>query len=151
MLPTMKQQVFETVGNTELGWACMAPIMEPLRGKHPNVKLQVYTSLTHGQQILFMFYAYYNHAIHTLEEFRWWSSYYLSEPNMWSEIKARLTDFGEDHLLRLLKETEDAIKEELDESLISQYTRFHEITPMTLNRIGDYIRKNPNEFVLLEE
>jgi hypothetical protein len=102
LLVKMNRQEFESLDLKELGWRCMAPIMEPLRGKNPSEKTQVYSELTGGQQVLFMFYAYYNHAYKSIAEFYWWSAYYFAQPKMWSEIKTKLQDFQNGDLLRLL-------------------------------------------------
>jgi hypothetical protein len=69
LLVKMNRQEFESLDLKKLGWRCMAPIMEPLCGKNPSEKTQVYSELTGGQQVLFMFYAYYNHAYKSIAEF----------------------------------------------------------------------------------
>ncbi|WP_164985263.1 hypothetical protein [Ammoniphilus sp. CFH 90114] len=149
----------------------MSPIMEPLRGKDPILKSQVYSELTPSQQDLFMFYAYYNHAKHSLAEYYWWTAYYLAQPKIWTEIKLRLRNFGDENIVGLLEETEEVLQkwshprsmESFDvsvndlendsllrESLSPLYSHFQKITPFTLNQIGIYIRKHPEEFILVE-
>lgn len=168
MLVTMSRQSFESVDITELGWACLAPIMEPLRGKDPIRKSQVYSSLSPSQQALFMFYAYYNHAKHSLHEYYWWTAYYFAQPKIWTEIKRKLRDFRDHDMVELLEQAEQTLQKwdhprrmeaveislndlehdsALGESISVLFNRFHDITLCTRTLIGEFIRKNPEEFV----
>lgn len=172
MLVKMRRQEFDSLEDTALGRTCFEPIIPKIRGKDNTVKAKVYKKLTTGQQALFMFHAYYNHASNSLAEFYWWSTYYLAQPKAWSEIKAGLRYFRADAMLRLLEKMEGTLKarnrpnsfeefdvsykdldndSELFASVSSLNTIFHEISPAILKRIGEYIRNSPNEFIQFED
>lgn len=110
MFVKMSRQVFDSLEDAALGEACFEPIIPVIRGKDISVKTQVYEQLGTGQQALFMFYAFYNHAIKSLDEFFWWSAYYLAQPKAWSEVKVGLRYFKADALLKLLDEMEGILK-----------------------------------------
>ncbi|HWO96497.1 MAG TPA: hypothetical protein VNM45_09215 [Bacillus sp. (in: firmicutes)] len=170
MLVKMRRQVFDSLEDTALGRACFEPVIPKIRGKDSTVKTQVYKQLSTGQKALFMFNAYYNHASNSLQEFYWWSAYFLAQPKAWSEIKAGLRYFKADAMLVLLEEMEKLLKArnpdgvetfdasykdldhdaDLSSSASSLYAIFHEISPAILKRIGKYIRNNPTEFVQFE-
>lgn len=171
MLVNMDPRVFKSLDVIELGWACMAPILEPLRGKNPAVKSKVYSELSSGQQRLFMFYAFYNHAVKSAPEFYWWSAYYLAQPGLWSELGTKLGDAGSEDFVRLLKETEEVLRRHnhprsfdtfdaspediqqdalLKQSVISLYATFCEVTLLMRKELGEYVRSHPEEFVQFE-
>jgi hypothetical protein len=167
----MRRQVFDSLEDKALGGACFEPIIPKIRGKNNTVKTQVYKQLTTGQQALFMFHVFYNHASKSLAEFYWWSAYFLAQPKAWSEIKVGLRYFRADAMLQLLEEMEGILKarnhpnsfgrfdvsykdldndSELLASVSPLNTIFHEISPAILKRIGKYIRNNPSEFIQFE-
>jgi hypothetical protein len=172
LLVKMRRQVFDSLEDTALGGACFEPIIPKIRGKDSKVKAQVYRQLTTGQQALFMFSAYYHHARNSLAEFYWWSAYFLAQPKAWSAIKVGLRYFRADAMLRLLEEMEgileawnhprslesfDVSDKDLDNdsellaSVRPLYTLFNEISPATLQMIGEHIRNNPDEFIQFED
>lgn len=179
MLVTMRRQVFDSLDHVALGWACFEPIIlayknkmrEQVCGNNFAVKLQFYKQLTNGQQALFMFRVYYNHASKSTAEFYWWSTYFLVQ-STFSEVKVGLRYFGDYAMLRLLEETESFLEArnrqgiiemsdvsfnnldddlELLTSISRLYVIFQEIAPATLKLIGTYIRNNPSEFVQIED
>jgi hypothetical protein len=136
------------------------------------VKEEVYKQLTTGQQALFMFHVYYNHASNSLAEFYWWSAYFLAQPNAWAEIKAGLRYFRADAMLRLIEDMKGILEvrdyprslekfdvsykdldndSELLASVGPLNSIFNEISPATLKIIGEYIRNNRNEFIHLQD
>ncbi len=167
VLIPMNREQFGNLDDAELGWACIEPAIQLVRSGQMS-KSQVYAGLTSGQRALFMFRAYYNHAIQSLPEFYWWSSYFLAWQNAWKEIKAGLHYFEDDAMIQLFIETETALlsrnppqrleefqiphddldyDEDLRAMVIPLYNKFRELSPSTLNRMGEYVRHNPLEFV----
>ncbi len=172
MLVTMKRQVLDSLDPAALGWACIEPTLQQIHGKKPTVKSQVLAQLTPGQQALFLFRVLYDHAGNSAADLYCWVSYLLKESETWSAIKAGSRYFGDDAMLQLLEEIEgsleamhpqgdaprhDALPWDLDDDLelfasMSQLNAtFHNIAPETLKLIGEYIRNNPSEFVLIED
>lgn len=172
MLIEIKKQEFDALENTALGRMCFEPIVPMIRGKDNTVKTQVYKQLTTGQQALFMFNAYYNHASNSLTEFYWWSAYYIAQPKAWSEIKNSLQYFQATSMLQLLEKTEELLQAKKHPTCLAEFdvsykdldqdpdllasvrlltSTFQEIAPATLDKIGTRIRKNPNEFIQLIE
>lgn len=163
----MNSNEFHALDNTELSSACFSPIIPIIRGKSLDVKNQVYKQLLPGQKALFMFHAFYNHASNSLNEYFWWSAYYFSQPKAWLEILSSLRYFKADSMLEILEELEKFLIEEnfpknLEEFTLSQkqieyysnlpkiqslYLNFNEISSPTLNKIGEYIRNNPEQFI----
>jgi hypothetical protein len=171
MLVTVKKQIFESLNYDVLGWECIKPIVMQVRGKDFSAKSQVYSQLTRGQQALFMFRVYFNHASKSLVDFYWWSVYFQTQSS-WSEIKAGLQYFGDDIMIKILIETENILKEANQQGIIKLdnasyddldrssefkisisrlYTIFQETAPVTHRLIGEYIRKNTDEFVQIVE
>ena len=172
MVVTMKRQVFNSLDHATLASTCIEPTLQQLHGINPVVRSQVYAQLTPGQLALFMFRVLYDHAGNSAGDLYCWVSYLLGESQRWSAIKAGSRYFGDDSMLQLLEEIEvllearyqhedveqrDALPWDLDDdpdlfASISQLNAtFHEIAPTTLKLIGMYIRKNPSEFVLIED
>ena len=171
MLVRMKRQVFDALDPAALAWACIGPIALPLRGKHPTVKSHVYAQLTAGQQALFVVQVLYNHAGEEAAELYCWVSTLLRDPRAWGAIKAGVRYFGDEAMLHLLEQLEsvlearhqqedtqqrEALPWDLDEdpelftSMSQLNATFHELAPTSLKLMGEYIRKAPSEFVLIE-
>ncbi|MBS4196310.1 hypothetical protein [Lederbergia citri] len=168
----MTKKMFSSIDNIELGKACFAPIIPMIRGKSIEIKKQIYNQLSPEQKDLFMFSVYYNHAEKSLYEFYWWSAYYYAQPDAWIELKRALIHFKAKSMLCILNELEDFFREknysrnleninlsqkdidnqvDLQNFIQSMFTKFKEISPITLNKIGDCIRENPYQFVYLED
>ncbi|MED4726899.1 hypothetical protein P9597_01880 [Aneurinibacillus migulanus] len=174
MFVQMRRQEFDLLENTKLGEACFEPIIRVYKMEQnlKNDKTVFYKRLTKGQQALFMFHVYYNHANKSLSELYWWSAYFLAQPEIWSEIKVGLRYFKDDAMLLLLEEIEAVLKrhnhpssleeftvsrddldrnQELIESINTLNAMFHKIAPLTLKRIGTHIRSNSDEFVQIKD
>lgn len=61
-LVAMKQEDLDTLSDERLGWACMEPTFQLIRGKSPSTKSEVISKLTEGQQALCMFRVLYGHS-----------------------------------------------------------------------------------------
>lgn len=177
MLVTMKRPVFDTLDDVALGWACIEPTIQQIRGKELNVKSQVYAQLTAGQRGLLMFWVLYGHARNGVAQFYSEVEYLLAHADLWSELKLGLSYFGDDAMLRLIEKMEgvysvlvaknrlggaelrSACAQNLhgDSELPATVAvdrldvMYNETAPATLKRISAYIRKNPGEFVQIED
>ncbi|WP_413300163.1 hypothetical protein AA0X95_17805 [Bacillus sp. 1P10SD] len=172
MLIKMKRQVFDSLDDSALPKACFEPIIPMIRAKDGVVKSTVYKQLRTGQQRLFMFNAYYNHAKNSLAEFYWWTAYYLAQPKAWSEIKAAVEYFNLNEMWELLEKMETFLKEKLNTSSLEKFeisyndldrdpqlfsyfnslnTQFIEISPAVLKQIGKVIRNTPTDFIDFEK
>lgn len=66
MLATMSREAFQTMGDDELGTACFEPIIrayKEIQTRGEDFASELYTQLSPGQQALFVFRPFYNHAI----------------------------------------------------------------------------------------
>lgn len=172
MLIKMNREFFDSLEDTKLPKVCFEHIIPLIRGKNSTVKENVYRQLTRGQKALFMFNAYYNHASNSPAEFYWWSCYYLAQPKAWSAIIEGLRHFETESMVQFLGEVEELLLEVIPmeklvkseflykdiesnsklNALINQlYTKFINISPVTLKKIGEMIRNNPNEFIQFED
>lgn len=172
MFVTMSKRKFAALEDAALGAVCFEPVIPKIRGKSAAVKEQVYGGLTAGQQALFMFYAYYNHANKSLAEFYWWSAYYLAQPKAWAAIKASLNVFGAESMLRLFERIEETLDADRfprsldrfaaayndldgDPALLAAveplFGKFNEASSAALMMIGGYIRNHTEDFIRFEE
>lgn len=83
MLTRMKQELLQS---ENLSWLCIEPMLLAVRGKSPGAKLEMFNQLNEGQQALYLFYAFHNHA-NTVAEFYWFSSYFIGELLAWKGLK----------------------------------------------------------------
>lgn len=170
---TLTQDEFNSLDNDELGTACFEPILHAYKisqTQGEDFSTGLYTRLTSGQRALFGFWSYYTHVMESEAEFYWWSAYFIADGHKWAGLKEGLSYFGDQSTLYLLEEFEGILIErdhprELghfnitrddlyqDEEFLSMvcslYAIFHESLFMTLDIIGNYIRNNPQEFILL--
>lgn len=172
MLVKMTKQVFDSFEDTELFLACFDPFIPIIRGKNTSVKEEIYQQLTRGQQALFMFNVFYNHASKSLVEFYWWSAYYWAQPKAWAAIKEGLKYFKADRMLSLMDEVEFLLSNKnyprslegfpvtyndlendlnLHTSVSQLNSRFLEISRTTLKTIGESIRKHPTEYLSFKD
>jgi hypothetical protein len=163
MVIQMKREDFNSTPLVDLGWKCLEPIMIPLRGKSMEIKANIYQQLNQNQKALFMFYAFYNHAKNSLDEFYWWSLHFYSQPNSWSEIKTALLHLELTDIMELFVDIENIVKTnvqkfneqeslkkllEADGPAITQlFGRFNETIPQALTSIGEHIRNHPSDYV----
>jgi hypothetical protein len=157
----MSKREFEATEDGELGAACFAPIVPLIRAKSAQAKQDVYRELTRGQQGLFMFHVYVDHAKYSAEQFYWWTAHYAAQPDAWTELREGLNAFGAVALAELLEETKAALKhpigdvapgdldkdEALSESIHTLYSAFLRSASDAAARIGRAIRSNPTDFV----
>ncbi|MBO9130729.1 hypothetical protein [Bacillus sp. 165] len=167
----MKRELFDSLDDDSLGQACFKPIIEAYKIEQTlGNDSKVYEKLTAGQQALFMFRVYFNHVRKSLADFHWWNSYFMAKPERWLGIKEGLCYFGDRDMLHLLERIEGALQcadnlsdfdvtyrnnieddAELAFSLKPLQDAFHKMIPITVQRIGEYIRHHQNEFVCMEE
>lgn len=168
MLIHMKREYYHSLNDSSLPRACFEHIIPLIRGKDLTVKENVYRQLSTGQKALFMFNAYYNHASNSLVEFYWWSCFYLTQPNSWSALLDGFRYFNTESMVQFLIELEEILYEanpmlkfsnyefsykdlennsELNAQINRLYTQFNNISPITLKKISEGIRKNPKEFI----
>jgi hypothetical protein len=167
-LVVMKQEDLDTLSDERLGWACMEPTFQLIRGKSPSVKAQVISQLTDGQKALCMFRVMYGHSYQSEGEFYAWLSYLQDLAGYWTEVMAGIRFFGDAPMIHLLQETKafleerndklnkqwaDAVITDLDrepellEVISGLFKRFHNIAPNSMKFISEYIRSHPQEFV----
>jgi hypothetical protein len=136
-----------------------------------GVKERFYEELTEGQRALFMFNVYFNHISKSLIEFYWWSAYFMAQTKSWAAIKACFMYFNDEPFLSLLENIEQELKRhnhpitlenfsitrdelnqniELHASFESLYVKFENIYPVTIEKINNYIEKNLQEFIQIE-
>lgn len=177
--PGMKHQEVELLTQEELCNACFSPLIQAYKASmaaqmsnsDTEIKEQFYSKLTVGQKSLFSFYVYYNHAIKSLEEFYWWSAYFLAQPPVWSAIKAAFNYFEDERMLKLFERVEEVLKSfnhplSLDTFTITReqladnkellacisplHHEFNQLSPLTITIISHHIRANLNAFIVIE-
>ena len=159
VLREITQCEFETLGDAELIWYCIEPVIRDIRGKNISVKLNAYEGLTEGQRTLLMFQILYGHSSNGVREF-FYGSYYLDKQGFWPQLKQAIASIGDTALLPLLDEIEQAyaiVKHNQDkleqtngeiESRIAYIDeRLAKILPETVKMTAAYIRRYPNEFL----
>lgn len=164
MLIMMKKADFYSFDDYDLGWACIEPIIQKVRGRDLTIKSQVYTQLTPGQQSLLMFFVLYGHSRKGIIQFYNEMDYLLTEIGIWPELRKSMLYFGDNDMLELLKEIENMYyilqRNQLENSKINNDPelllavdqldkKFHEIIQSLFKKIGKFIRENPDEFVYL--
>ena len=171
-LVAMKKQEWDSLNDERLGWACMEPTFQQIRGKEMSVKTQAISRLTKGQQALCMFRVLYDHAKNSVSEYYAWICYLLDNEVYWTGVTGSLHFFGDSSMIRLLEETKevlearnhklgtqwsDAALKDLDQdqelriAVSRLFERFLEIAPDSLRQISAYIRSHPQQFVVLED
>lgn len=167
MLTRMKQELLQS---ENLSWLCIEPMLLAVRGKSPGAKLEMFNQLNEGQQALYLFYAFHNHA-NTVDEFYWFSSYFIGELLAWKGLKTGVLFFQGYELIKVLEQMESVIhlknkladgswKEaspadlerdtELNE-LISPIFKEYQINARKfIESTNTYIQDNPQEFIEIE-
>lgn len=180
LVPIMKRREFDSLPQEALWDVCFKPLIDAYKdrmvgltiGESFEMKEQFYKELTLGQQALFTFHVYYDHAIQSLEEFYWWSAYFMAQPKIWSAIKSGFIHIGDHQMLEVVENLETVLKKyklprSLDEfnvaredlianqallaSIRSLHNNFSLAAPSTLQMINNYIRSNLKEFVIIED
>lgn len=171
-LVAMKQKDLDTLSDERLGWACMEPTFQLIRGKSPLIKSQVISQLTEGQKALCMFRVMYDHSRNSEGEYYAWISYLQELPGYWTGVMDSIRFFGDDLMIHLLQDTKKVLEErndklgkewadtaitdidreaELREAISGLFERFEQIVPNSLRIISEYIRCHPQEFVEIED
>lgn len=169
MLVKMKRENFESLDDGSLIRSCMEPVFQSVRGKSPEIKAQMYSSLNEHQQALFMYLVFVDHSRGSAAEFYCWTFFLLAEPKTWSEIGKALRHFRVDSLLQFLEETECTVQSvngkadrqgearpgdleddpELRHAVEQLYERFRKLLPDAEQRISSLIRNRADLFVEL--
>ena len=171
MLVAMNHQVFDSLDEVSLIWACIEPTIQKIRGKNFAIKADAYTHLTIGQQALLMFQILYGHTSIGVTEFYCLIPYLPSKGGIWQELKKGMQHFEDYSMLQLLSKMErdyyaleeKALREGIesldvcinnlgkDSELLSTIRQhdiiFNETIPKTIKLISSYIRNNPSEFI----
>lgn len=168
LLAKMTTETFNSTELSDLPKACFDHLIPLIRGKSGAIKNDVYSRLTQGQQALFMFKIYYDHALDSCSEFYWWNAYYMAQPPIWEGIKSRISLSDADEMLALLEKMETVLKQyehprsfekfdaslqdleklpELREAIEPIHEDFKEISSEVLSKIGSYIRSHPEQFI----
>ncbi|MGE7948979.1 hypothetical protein [Lysinibacillus sp. NPDC093688] len=175
MIIKVKEEDFD-FNCSSLSQRCFEPLIKVYkvrmsRETNIGVKEHFYEELTEGQRALFMFNVYYNHISKSLIEFYWWSAYFMAQPKSWAAIKACFKYFHDEPFLLLLEKIEQELtrhnhpttlvnfsitrdelnhNKELHASFESLYVMFENIYPTTIEKINNFIEKNLQEFIQIE-
>lgn len=180
LIVKMKKQEFDQLAQEAICKACFEPLIlvyknrvaEQNTGDQTMVKELFYKELTKGQRALFVFNVYYDHASESLDEFYWWSAYFMAQPKIWSAIKAGLQYFGDAAMLLILEKIEVVLKKHNHPSSLEGFTvsrknldcnkellasirllhvTFNETAPLTIKIINEYVLSNQREFLKIED
>lgn len=80
-LVAMKREELDTL--RRLGWACMEPTFQLIRGQSPSIKSEMISTLTDGQRALCMFRVMFDHSSNSAGEYYAWISYMQELPGYW--------------------------------------------------------------------
>ncbi|GIP38557.1 hypothetical protein J31TS4_18370 [Paenibacillus sp. J31TS4] len=168
--PVISRREFAGLETEALGSRCFEPFIPLIRGRSQEVKNLLYRQLTRGQRSLFLFFAHYNHAKQSPEEFYWWTAHYWTRRDSWEALRSSLVYFEAGGMLDLLDRLGDLLAERsqgqpletmettysdletdpgLGKAVRQLYASFLEAAPSVLRTIGETIRGNPSEFVAL--
>lgn len=174
MLVQLRRDAFNALDDEALGAACVEPIIKAykdIQTRGEDFSTGLYKELSRGQQALFVFRAYYNHAIKSEADFYWWSAYFMAQPGRWAGLKHALLFFDDRTTIHVLESTEEILRNrnhprglenfdvsasdlnddpELRSSVKPLYDRFKEAVSTTHGSIGAYIRNHPHDFVQIE-
>jgi hypothetical protein len=159
MIVEMSRDHFTTCDDYLLGWQCIEPIVLDVRGKDNEYKLRVYSQLNEGQKALFSFYVYFNHAKNSLEEFIWWTNHFYSQSDVWAELKKGLRYLNLNRFEIFIEKFEETALERSKydlpyddpDTICNLFFIFGDHITPTLQQISQYIKTNPEEFVVLKE
>ncbi|MBB3068965.1 hypothetical protein FHS14_001952 [Paenibacillus baekrokdamisoli] len=168
----MKRVEVDLLDDMSLQSACFGPLIQAYKEirTRGDDEIKFYNELTNGQQALFMFRAFYEHARKSAEDLYWWSAYFMAQTGRWPSLKRGLSYFEDVVAVTLIEDIERFLKErnhprslenfdvtiqdlENDSELLSSfeifYARYQAVTPITIKRIGQYIREHADEFLAL--
>lgn len=167
MLTRMKQELLQS---DNLSWLCIEPMLLAVRGKSPGAKREMFNQLNEGQQALYLFYAFHNHA-HTAAEFYWFSAYFIGELLAWKGLKTGVHFFRGNELIEVLEQMESVIHRknkladgswreaspadlerdtELNELISPIFKEYQIKARKFIESTNRYIQDNPQEFIEIE-
>jgi hypothetical protein len=170
----MRREVFNALDDEALEAACVDPIIKAykeIQTRGDDFSTGLFKELSRGQQALFVFRAYYNHAMKSDADFYWWSAYFIAQPKRWTGLKSGLRFFGDRATIQVLESLEEILEKrnhqrslenfdvsatdlnndlELRSSVSPLYDNLQEAASMTHKKIGVFIRNNPNDFAQIE-
>ncbi|MBD8497511.1 hypothetical protein [Paenibacillus arenosi] len=149
---------------------CFNPLIQAFKQVriHNGDEAAFYDELTRGQQALFIFRVYYDHAMVSQEELYWWSAYFYAQPRKWSALKRGIEYLHAEDAFQLVTDIEHllATREfprqidnftitmkdlESDPPLLTAfehyYTKFQQLSDAAIQHAAQYIRGNLDEFV----
>ncbi|TVX92985.1 hypothetical protein [Paenibacillus agilis] len=158
------------LNDNQLVQACFQPLIEAFKELRVanGDEAAFYEELTSGQQALFMFRVYFDHAIVSREELYWWSAYFYAQPRKWTALKQGIEYFDAKDTLRILTNIESLLTTkayprhldsftmtmkdlEQDSSLMTAfddfYAEFQQSVASAIRHAAQHIRSNQNEFV----
>lgn len=152
----MRQKDFNLLDDEKIIWICVEPIVQAVRGKHPQIKSQVIMQLNNGQRALFFFQVLYGHANHGISQFFHQISYLMDTVDIWSALKSGVKYFGDIEMLGLIEKMENAYYTEAKESgntvFFEELDRLYkEMIPSTVKLVGSFIRNHPAEFIQFQD
>ncbi|HNX21781.1 MAG TPA: hypothetical protein PKG88_05390 [Bacteroidales bacterium] len=160
----IKRLDFSSFDDKTLGWICIEPTIQKIRGKNLTIKSQVYAQLTSGQKTLLLFWILYGHTQNGIIQFFNEVDYLLVNNDLWFEFKERFKLFNNDDLLDLVNDLESfysvhikrnrlrKFDNDSDAELITRLDiKINYVMPELIKKISDYIRNNPKDFVNLYE
>lgn len=147
MRATMNKETFDALDGAALCRACFEPIAERIRRQSPEVKAEVYRSLTEGQKQLMLLLVLIEHAKGSPEELLGWAAYLRkNELETWSMVLSNLVAMGCRELQSLLQQVGGS-----DEEAELIYNRFLALSNDALDQIARSIRSHPELFIQWEE
>ncbi|MDN4070328.1 hypothetical protein QYF50_20735 [Paenibacillus vini] len=167
MLTRMKQELLQS---ENLSWLCIEPMLLTVRGKSPGAKREMFNQLNEGQQALYLFYAFHNHA-NTMAEFYWFTTYFIADLKAWTGLKTGVLFFQGYELIKVLEQMESVIhlknkladgswKEaspadlerdtELNESIQPIFKEYQINARKFIESTNKYIKDNKHEFLEIE-
>lgn len=153
----------------QLSWLSVKPMLLSVRGKDINAKTEMYRQLSEGQRAIYLFYAYHNHT-NTLEEFYWFSAYYIIEFKVWDEMINAIRYFDDPELVEVLELVQSAIERKLkvdgewtmakpqdidtdpafQAAMHTIYDRYQALTPQLIKRMNDWVFERQDELFVIE-
>lgn len=157
----------EELLSDQLSWLCIRPMLLAVRGMDLEAKLEMYRGLAEGQQALYLFYAYHNHA-GTPEELYWFASYYVIEIRSWSGIIGSVRYFGCEEFAELLERVEEVVArkhredgewrsmalpsdlendERLRAEVLTLFDQYRALSSRAIQRMNEWVLEHPDDYL----
>lgn len=174
LVKKIKREEFDILDDGSLGSACFQPLLQAYKDirTRRDDEIRFYSALTKGQRSLFfIFRAYHEHVSKSPADLYWWSAYFMAQAGRWPSLKRGLSYFEDHEAVSFVEDIEKVLIEsghpasvenfnlsaqdlqndpDMLSSFNSFYARYQQISPATIQRIGQYIRSNSSEFILYE-